>query len=283
MKLFVEVNIKDNLNLILASQADICVIGLRGFCGERIMSVTLEELVPLITIIHDHGKEVCLFFPYILLQSHFKTNEETLKQVAHLNLDYIACGDVGLGYFLKQHQSKAKLIFMNETMIANTFDAHTFLESGFDLFTPAIDITLDKKRIFAHQMPKQALFQLCGTHLISTSHRPLLRSYYDVINKEDGPNQVKLKELSRDAKYFGLEDDQGFHVFHDRLLVLDDPAFLACDYGYLSSLFVNVKETLLWIEMLKNHTFSYDTVKHHSTLHVYHGLEETDKGLEAGT
>lgn len=282
MKLFVEVNSKANLNVILESQADICVIGLQGFCGERIMSVSLEALDAMINTIHDHGKEVCLFFPYILLQSHFKNNEESLKQVAHMNLDYIACGDVGLGYFLKQHQTTAQLIFMNETMIANTFDAQTFLDSGFDLFTPAIDITLEKKRIFAHQMPKQALFQLCGTHLISTSHRPLLSSYYDVIH-QDGPKQVKLKELSRDAKYFGLEDDQGFHVFHDRLLVLDDPDFLKCDHGYLSSLFVDIKEILMWIEMLKNNTFSYENVKQHSSLHVYQGLEETDKGLEAGT
>ncbi len=282
MKLFVEVNSTENLRLILESQADVCVIGLQGFCGERLMSVSLETLDDMIKTIHDHDKKVCLFFPYIILQSRFKNNEASLKQVALKNLDYIACGDVGLGYFLKHHQSTAQLIFMNETMIANTFDAQTFLDSGFDLFTPAMDITLEKKRIFAHQMPKQALFQLCGTHLISTSHRPLLSSYYDVIN-QDGPKQVKLKELSREAKYFGLEDDQGFHVFHDRLLVLDDPAVLACEHGYLSSLFVDIKETLMWIEMLKNKSFSYDGVKQHSSLNVYHGLDETDKGLEAGT
>lgn len=283
MKLFVEVNTKENFQTLLLSQADVLVIGLHGFCGDRLMNVSIEELHDVVSQIHASNKEVCLFFPYIILQTQFKSYETVLKACAKSSLDFIASGDVGLGYFLRQEDTKAKLIFMNETMIASPMDAQTFLETGYDVISPAMDITLDKKQSFAKHMPKQVIFQLCGTSLISTSKRPLLSSYYDVINQPHAPKHVRMRELSREARYFGLEDDQGFHVFHDKLLVLEDPIFRSCDYGYLSSCFVPIDETCAWIELIKQNTFSIEKVSQHSKFKVYDGLEETDKGLEAGT
>lgn len=283
MKLFVEVNSKDTLQTLLNSDANILVIGLEGFSGERLYSVSFDELENSIELIHQHHKQVCLLFPYIVLQTQFLQFTPRLKTIAFMNIDFIACGDVGLGYFLRMNNTNAKLIYMNETMIANPFDAQTFLESGYDLVTPAMDITYDKKLSFAQKMPSQTLFQLCGTHLISTSKRPLLSSYYDVIETPDASKHVKLRELNREQSYFGLEDDQGFHIFHEQLLVLDHPTFLECDYGYLSSLFVPVKETLQWIQLIKSNDFTIENIAHSSIFTVYSGLEETDKGLEAGT
>lgn len=283
MKLFVEVNSKDSLQPLLESNASILVIGLKGFSGERIYSVKFDELENIIETIHQHHKQVCLLFPYIILQTQFTEYTSQLTKMASMNIDFIACGDVGLGYFLKMNQAHAKLIYMNETMIANPFDAQAFLESGYDLITPAMDITHDKKLSFAQKMPSQALFQLCGTHLISTSKRPLLSAYYDVIETPNAPKQVKLREHNREQSYFGLEDDQGFHVFHEQLLVLDHPIFLQCEYGYLSSLFVPIEETLHWIHLIATNDFTLENVSKSTTFSVYSGLEETDKGLEAGT
>lgn len=283
MKCFVEVNSKLNFQKLCESDADVLVFGLHGFCGDRLMSVMIDDLDDVIHQIHASNKQACLFFPYIILQTQFKEQESTLARCARAALDFIASGDVGLGYFLKHNQTQSKLIFMNETMIASPMDAQTFLETGYDVIAPAVDITLEKKKSFAQHMPKQVIFQLCGTHLISTSKRPLLSSYYDVINTPNAPKHVRMRELSREARYFGVEDDQGFHVFHDSLLVLEDPLFLACDYGYLSSLFIPIEETLVWIELIKQNNFSIDNVKKHSQFNVYAGLEETDKGLEAGT
>jgi collagenase-like PrtC family protease len=283
MKLFVEVNTKEKFNTLLKSKADVLVVGLQSFCGDRLMNVSIDELEDVIGQIHAANKEACLFFPYIILQTQFKTHEAVLASCAKFSLDFIASGDVGLGYFLRQENTKAKLIFMNETMIASPMDAQTFLETGYDVIAPAIDITLDKKLSFAKQMPKQVIFQLCGTHLISTSKRPLLSSYYDVIKQPHAPKHVRMREVSRESSYYGIEDDQGFHVFHDKLLVLEDPCFRACDFGYLSSLFVSINETCLWIDLIKNNTFSMEEVRKHSKFSVHNGLEETDKGLEAGT
>lgn len=283
MKCFVEVNSKLNFQKLCDSDADVLVFGLQGFCGDRLMSVNIDELDNIIRQIHDVNKQACLFFPYIILQTQFKEQESTLVRCANASLDFIASGDVGLGYFLKQNKTQSKLIFMNETMIASPMDAHAFLETGYDVIAPAVDITLEKKKTFAKQMPEHVIFQLCGTHLISTSKRPLLSSYYDVINKTNAPKHVKMRELTRESHYFGIEDDQGFHVFHDSLLVLDDPVFLACDYGYLSSLFISIEETLHWIQLIKQNNFSIDNIRKYSQFNVYRGLEETDKGLEAGT
>jgi collagenase-like PrtC family protease len=283
MKCFVEVNARQNLQKLCESNADVLVFGLHGFCGDRLMSVSIDELNDIIHQIHASNKQACLFFPYIILQTQFKERESILTQCAQAPLDFIASGDVGLGFFLKQNNTGAKLIFMNETMIASPMDAQTFLDTGYDVISPAVDITLEKKKSFAKQMPKQVIFQLCGTHLISTSKRPLLSSYYDVINTPHAPKHVKMRELSRESRYFGVEDDQGFHVFHDALLVLDDPIFFLCEYGYLSSLFVSIEETLHWIELIKQNNFSIDNVRMYSQFNVYAGLEETDKGLEAGT
>jgi collagenase-like PrtC family protease len=283
MRLFVEVNSKESLQSLLTSNASILVIGLEGFSGERLYSVSFDELENVVQSIHQHHKQVCLLFPYIVLQTQFQHYTPQLTTLAAMNIDFIACGDVGLGYFLRMNNTSAKLIYMNETMIANPFDAQTFLESGYDLITPAMDITYDKKLSFAQKIPSQALFQLCGTHLISTSKRPLLSAYYDVIKTPGASKHVKLREHNREQSYLGLEDDQGFHVFHEQLLVLDHPIFLACEYGYLSSLFVPVEETLHWIELIKSNEFTIENVAHSSSFTVYSGLEETDKGLEAGT
>jgi collagenase-like PrtC family protease len=283
MKLFVEVNSKDSLQALLESNASILVIGLKEFSGDRIYSVSFDELESIINSIHQHHKKVCLLFPYIILQTQFQEYTSQLAKIARLNIDFIACGDVGLGYFMRLNQTNAKLIFMNETMIANPFDAQTFLESGYDLITPAMDITYDKKLSFAQKMPSQALFQICGTHIISTSKRPLLSAYYDVIETPNAPKHVKLREHNREQYYFGLEDDQGFHVFHEQLLVLDHPSFLSCEYGYLSSLFVPIEETLHWIHLIESSEFTFENVVKSTSFSVYRGLEETDKGLEAGT
>lgn len=283
MKLFVEVNSKDSLQALLESNASILVIGLKGFSGDRLYSIDFDDLESMIELIHQHHKQVCLLFPYIILQTQFQEVSSQFTKIANMNIDFIACGDVGLGYFMRINHTSAKLIYMNETMIANPFDAQTFLESGYDLITPAMDITYDKKLSFAKKMPSQALFQLCGTHLISTSKRPLLSAYYNVIDTPNAPKHVKLREHNREQSYFGLEDDQGFHVFHEQLLVLDHPSFLQCDYGYLSSLFVPIEETLHWIHLIKTHDFTLENVSKSTIFSVYSGLEETDKGLEAGT
>lgn len=283
MNLFVEVNSKNSLYALLESSANILVIGLKGFSGHRIYSVTFDELENIIKTIHQYHKQVCLIFPYIILQTQLQEHSVQLTNIASMNIDFIACGDVGLGYFMRLNHTSAKLIFMNETMIANPFDAQAFLESGYDLITPAVDITFNKKLSFAQKMPTKALFQLCGTHLISTSKRPLLSAYYDVIETPNAPKHVKLREHNREQAYFGIEDDQGFHTFHEKLLVLDHPSFLNCDYGYLSSFFVPLEETLYWIKLIESSEFTLENVAKLSSFNVYNGLEETDKGLEAGT
>jgi len=283
MKLFVEVNAFESLQHLLESDAHVLVIGLDGFCGQRVHSVTIEELEKTVQLIHKYNKQCCLLFPYIILETQFSHFETQLSLIASMDIDYIACGDVGLGHYLTSQKTSAKLIFMNETMIANPFDAQVFLDSGYDLITPAVDITLSKKLSFAQKLPSQVLFQWCGTHLISTSKRPLLSSYYDVIDTPHASKQVTLRELTREETYFGIEDDQGFHIFHDKLLVLDDPIILSCTHGYLSSLFVPIEETLKWIQLINTHSFTFENVSKHSSFKTYKGLEETDKGLEAGT
>lgn len=283
MNLFVEVNSKNSLQALLESSANILVIGLKGFSGHRMYSVTFDELENIVKTIHQCHKQVCLLFPYIILQTQFQEYSVQLTKISSMNIDFIATGDVGLGYFMRLNHTNAKLIYMNETMIANPFDAQAFLETGYDLITPAVDITFSKKLSFAQKMPTKVLFQLCGTHLISTSKRPLLSAYYDVIETPHAPKSIKLREHNREQSYIGIEDDQGFHIFHENLLVLDHSSFLKCDYGYLSSFFVPIEETLYWIKLIEFSEFTLENVAKFSSSTVYNGLEETDKGWEAGT
>lgn len=282
MILFTEVNQANDVPLLLTSKTDVLVVGLQHFGGARLWSVTLSHLVSLIDEVHHQGKKIGLFFPGLVCQTHMQRHSDLLQHLVTLRIDYILCSDIGLGYFFKTSATQAEVIFMNETAITNASDAQAMLDTSFDGVAIAVDITREKKLHLAQHLKDKVMFHLCGHHLMSTSQRPLLTAYYNFIKADNKPSLVTMRELTRDSHYYGLEDDQGFHVFHEALLVLEHPLFWECKYGYVSTLFVASEHTLAWIEWIKNKTMSAALVAEQG-YKVYTGLDETDKGIGAGT
>lgn len=282
MILFTEVNQTADLPLLLCSKADVLVVGVQHFSGDRLLSVTLSQLDATIEEVHNYHKKIGIFFPHVVCQTHLQQHEEMLQHLTTKHIDYVLCADIGVGYFFKTSKTQAEVIFMNETAITNVYDAQAVVDAGFDGVAIAVDITLDKKIQLANQFKDKVLFHMCGHHLISTSQRPLLSAYYNFAKLDYRPSLVTMREVSRDSHYYGLEDDQGFHVFHDAVLVLEDEVFWQCKYGYISTLFVSSHHVVLWIEWIKNQSMKASLVADQG-YKVYTGLEETDKGIGAGT
>ncbi len=175
--------------------------------------------------------------------------------------------DLSVLMFLNELGYPGEKIFAPETILTNTFEVRTYLESVNRVMISK-ELTLEEILVICKAFPNRVEIFGAGHLQMSVSKRPLLSNYLSLIHKEQttlNQTDFRLRELKRSEKMPILEEATTFCVFTQRILnpleELPQIKEAQCFGIHFDPLFINKEYATAYFEILVDQLKSHDLNK----------------------
>lgn len=224
---------------------------------------------------------------YIEINGFIEENQlEGLKPWIKDLMDYPIQGfyfaDLSVLMMLNELGYQGEKIFAPETILTNTFEVRTYLESVNRVMISK-ELTLEEILVICSAFPNKVEIFGAGHLQMSVSKRPLLSNYLSLIQKEHSTlNQInyRLREMKRLEKMPILEETNTFCVFTQGILnpleELPQIQKAHCFGIHFDPLFMNKEDAKEYFELILNQLKSHEPEKiraftHKTSLPLFKG------------
>ena len=211
-----------------------------------------NELVKIIKIIKNKGKEIALRIDALILENDLQALEKYLIFTSSLDIDYYIFSDLSIYFYLKKYNISTKYIYNAKTINCSLNEALYYQSLGIDVILsqelPLIDITNITNVV-------KTGIEGYGHPLIFYSRRRLLTNYkqkYDLMQKLS-KNIYLIQEKTTKILLYLIEDEKGTLIYHyERYHLYHElSTFNNIKYFFINPHFINEKDL---IKVLKIYT-----------------------------
>lgn len=277
MKILTTIHNLENANMLLNKAAGL-VVGLKGFSTRETSLLSIAEFKEISELSKEKNKELYISLKPMLYNVYEDSLITLFKEIKDFYYTGVIVGDIGY-YYLLSSLGVMNIIYNPETLLTNTIDFNSYFDIGIKGGFAAKEINISDIVEIAKNK-KGKLFIYAHGHLnMFYSHRKLLKSYFDYVNKVynyQDKTTLRLEEAKRKGLYPIIEDKFGTHIFRKNVSTvikhLND--LKEVDYFLIDSLF---KDDLYALDIIKMFQEGYNEKTADEVMKKY--TEEWDDGF----
>lgn len=189
------------------NKADGFVLGNNEFSMSLEKSFSLEELIIAKEYLKEQNKIFILNLDFIATDKMLNSLKVFLTNFLEDTLFLVA--DLGVYKILNDLKLFNKSIYYPRTLITNYADFNAFIDLGFKMVSPALEIPISDIKLINDKSNNQMFFKAFGRNPMFVSKRRLISLYNTKMNSNIKTYDISLKEENRNELYPVTQNEHG--------------------------------------------------------------------------
>lgn len=202
---------------LLQAGIDQLYIGNDDFGLRLPYSFSKEEIETIVKLAHDQNKKVIVAVNGLMHNEHIRKITPYLQFLEMINVDAITLGDPGVLQIMKKENIHLPYIYDAQTLVTNARQINFWVKRGAQGAVLARELTWTELKQIKQQVEVPLEVLVYGATCIHHSKRPLVKNYFNFIEKDDNTSKDRglfLSEAKRaETQYSIYEDQNGTHIF----------------------------------------------------------------------